>query len=117
MYVYELCIAVPVRNRFRKNKREFGSQTFSLSNRRYVVDSFLGEGGFNRACLLMRGDSFGGRSFDQGTVGAVLSKKRIREFLDLFYRQPVYHKRARKMIEPLDDEQEYYLLLTECIEV
>ncbi len=116
MYVYELCIAAPVSKRIRK-KRVFGSQSDSLPNRRYVVDSFLGEGGFKRACLLMRGDNFGGRSFDQGTVGAVLSKKRIREFLDLFYRQTVYQKRARRMIEPLDDEQEYYLLLTECIEV
>lgn len=116
MTVYELCIAVPERKRIRK-KRVLGSQPVSLPHRRYVVDRSLGEGGFKRACQLMRGEDFDGRSFDQGTVGAVMSKKRIRKFLDLYYRQPVYHKRARRMIEPLDAEQEYYLLITECIEV
>ena len=116
MTVYELCISVPERKRIRK-KRVFESQLVSLPIRRYVVDRSLGEGGFKRACKIIQGENFGGRSFDQGTVGAVLSKKRIREFLDLFYRQPVYHKRAQRMIEPLDDEQEYYLLATECIEV
>ncbi len=109
MYVYELCVAVSAGKRIRE-KSVFGSQSDGLSNRRYVVDNFLGEGGFKRACLLMRGDNFGGRSFGRGTVGAVLSKKRIREFVDLFYRQPIYHKRAQRMIEPLDDEKEYYLL-------
>ena len=63
------------------------------------------------------GEQFGGRSFDAGTVGAILTKERIKAFLDLYYRQPVYHKRARRMIEPLHPEQKYYLMVTECIEV
>ena len=95
MYVYELCVAVSAGKRICE-KSVFGSQSDGLSNRRYVVDNFLGEGGFKRACLLMRGDNFGGRSF--GSVARAgsgfIEKKDSRTFVDLFYRTiPIYHKR------------------------
>ncbi len=117
MTVYELCVVVPQSRRFSKKRRSPDRNLVSLPDRRYVVDRSLGEGGFRRACQVIMGAQFGGRLYDQGTVGAVLTKERIKAFLDLFYRQPVYHKRASRMIEPLDPEQEYYLLVTECIEV
>ncbi len=115
MTVHELSIAVPEKKKGLLKRRK--GNFVSLPNQRYVVDGSLGEGGFKRACQLLCGEDFGGRYLDAGTVGAMLPKKIIQQFIDQFYRQPVYQKRARRMVEPLDAEQNYYLLATECIEI